>query len=54
MKQNTMLKVVNPILGVLLLNQLLSGAFAGALSHDAFEVLHEGERSRSPSPSHCM
>ena len=42
MKRNTILKFLNPILGLLLLNQILSGFFADFLPHAAFEVLHEG------------
>ena len=42
MKKHSVLKVVNLILAVLVLNQLLTGFFRGSLSHEAFEVLHEG------------
>ena len=45
MTKNTALKILNPILGVLLINQALTGIFADALfrrSPRAFEVLHEG------------
>ena len=42
MKRNTMLKVLNPILGVLLVNQIVTGIFHEALSHDAFEIMHQG------------
>lgn len=41
MKRSNMLKVLNPILAVLFLNQILTGAFHGALPHEAFEILHE-------------
>ena len=40
-KYNT-LKIVNPILLVLVLNQLVTGLVGGKLSHEAFEILHEG------------
>jgi hypothetical protein len=36
------LKIVNPILGVLLLNQIMTGLFHDALPHEAYEILHEG------------
>lgn len=42
MKRNTMLKILNPVLGVLLANQILTGVFRGALPREAFEVMHEG------------
>ena len=42
MKRNTMLKIVNPILGVLLVNQIVTGIFHGGLSHETFEIMHEG------------
>ena len=42
MKRNTMLKIVNPILGVLLVNQALTGILHEALPHEAFEIMHEG------------
>ncbi len=45
MTKNTALKILNPVLGVLLINQMATGIFASeiqARSHDAFEVLHEG------------
>jgi hypothetical protein len=41
MKRNTMLKIVNPVLGVLFINQILTGVFGGSLSREAFEILHE-------------
>ena len=44
MKRNTMLKIVNPVLGVLFINQILSGVFGPALfriSPKAFEILHK-------------
>ncbi len=42
MKRNTALKILNPILGVLVLNQVLTGLFAEDISHEVFEVLHGG------------
>ena len=41
MKRNTMLKILNPILGVLLVNQILTGVFHAGLPHEAFEIMHE-------------
>lgn len=41
MQRNTALKIVNPILGLLLLNQILSGIFGHSLSHEWFETLHK-------------
>ena len=42
MKSNTILKILNPILGILFLNQIFTGFFHDSLSHEAFEILHEG------------
>jgi len=42
MKKNTMLKVINPVLAVLIVTQALSGLLRDQLSHEAFEVIHEG------------
>ena len=42
MKRNTMLKIVNPILGVLLVNQLVTGFAGRSLSYEAFGLLHRG------------
>lgn len=41
MKRNTMLKILNPILGILLVNQILTGFFHDIIPHEAFEILHE-------------
>jgi hypothetical protein len=41
MKRNTMLKIANPILGILVINQILTGIFGRSLSREAFEILHE-------------
>ena len=42
MQRNAALKILNPLLGILLVNQLLTGFFADRLSPQAFEILHEG------------
>ena len=42
MKRNTVLKILNPILGVLLVNQILTGLFSDNLPPKAFEILHGG------------
>lgn len=42
MKKNTALKALNPIIAILLVNQLLSGFFSGSISPAAFEIRHEG------------
>jgi hypothetical protein len=42
MSGNKVLKVLNPILAVLLLNQAATGFLADSLPHETFEVLHEG------------
>lgn len=41
MKRNTMLKIVNPVLGVLVISQILTGLLADTLPPKAFEILHE-------------
>ena len=41
MSRNTMLKILNPILGILLLNQILTGVFHSGLPHETFEIFHE-------------
>jgi hypothetical protein len=41
MKRNTMLKIANPILGILVINQILTGIFGRSLSHEGFEILHK-------------
>ena len=41
MTRASVLKIVNPILGVLLLNQVATGLLHGVLPYEAFEVLHE-------------
>jgi hypothetical protein len=41
MKRNTALKILNPVLLVLFINQALSGLFHSKYSYEAFELLHE-------------
>lgn len=42
MTRTSALKIVNPILGVFLLNQVITGLLRDMLSREAYEVLHEG------------
>ncbi len=45
MNRNAMLKILNPLLGLLIVNQILTGLLADELfkvSPNAFEILHEG------------
>jgi hypothetical protein len=45
MNRNTMLKILNPLLGLLVLNQILTGLLADELfkiSPKAFSILHAG------------
>lgn len=42
MKRNSVLKGINPILGVFLFNQVLTGLLNKTLPHEVFEVLHKG------------
>lgn len=41
MKRNTVLKILNPILGIFLVNQIATGLLRAKLSYEAFEILHE-------------
>lgn len=44
MTRNTLLKILNPVLGLLVVNQILTGLLADELfklSPNAFEILHE-------------
>ena len=41
-KRNTLLKILNPILGVLLVNQILTGLFSDSIPPHVFEILHGG------------
>jgi hypothetical protein len=42
MQRNTALKIVNPALGLLVLNQVATGLVGDLLPRQAFEALHEG------------
>jgi hypothetical protein len=42
MKRNTVLKIINPVLGLMFLNQILTGFFHGSLSYELFELIHKG------------
>lgn len=42
MKRNFILKILNPILAILFLNQFLTGLLHDAIPKKAYEVLHEG------------
>jgi len=42
MKKNTALKILNPILLVLLLNQAVTALFSVELPHKVFDILHKG------------
>lgn len=42
MNRNKILKVLNPILGLLLVNQIVTGIFGESLPNELFEILHEG------------
>ena len=41
MKKQKLLKILNPILLVLMINQLASGFLGHSMSHEAFEMLHK-------------
>lgn len=42
MKRNSVLKILNPILALLFLNQILAGLFHQSLPRNVFEILHQG------------
>ncbi len=42
MKKTTVLKILNPILLLLIVNQALTGIFRMKLSYQTFVTLHEG------------
>ena len=42
MKRNSALMTVNPILGICFVNQVVTGLIHGRLSHETYEILHEG------------
>ena len=46
MKRNTMLKIVNPVLGVLVISQILTGLLAETLPPKAFEIPSSQQHSR--------
>ena len=41
MQRNSILKVVNPILGILVLNQIVTGLLRGVLPRRVFVFMHE-------------
>jgi hypothetical protein len=41
-KPQAILKVLNPILGILVLCQMLTGVTGSLMPRDTFEILHEG------------
>ena len=41
MKRNSILKIVNPILGILLVSQITTGLLGGTLSREVFEIVHK-------------
>ncbi|MBN2704619.1 MAG: hypothetical protein JXR23_10460 [Pontiellaceae bacterium] len=42
MNKQKLLKIVNPIMAILILNQMLTGLLNDVLSHESFEFFHEG------------
>ncbi len=42
MNRNTMLKILNPLLILLLVNQMLTGMFGRSMSREAFQLFHKG------------
>ena len=42
MKKTTLLKILNPILGLLIINQVVTGVFGAKLPAWAFETFHVG------------
>lgn len=40
MQSNSILKILNPVLAVLFLNQILTGIFHDAISKETYELLH--------------
>ncbi|MBN2071304.1 MAG: hypothetical protein JW814_07605 [Candidatus Krumholzibacteriota bacterium] len=42
MKKTGVLKVVNLILGIFFVNQVVTGLIHARLSHNMYEILHEG------------
>jgi len=41
MKASAILKVLNPVLAVLMLNQAVTGIFSGVIPRPVFEVIHQ-------------
>lgn len=41
MKKNTGLKILNPILGILIINQIVTGTLGMRIGYEAFEIFHE-------------
>lgn len=41
MKRNDVLKIINPLLALLVINQITTGLLADDLPHEVFETLHE-------------
>lgn len=41
MNKNSLLKIVNPIMGLLFIAQILSGLFHRYIPHELFELVHE-------------
>lgn len=42
MKRNTLLKILNPILAILLANQVLTATLRWVLARESFRVIHTG------------
>ena len=42
MNKNRILKVLNPIIAILILNQAVTGLFQKSISYKTYEVLHGG------------
>jgi uncharacterized membrane protein YraQ (UPF0718 family) len=42
MQRNTVLKIVNPVLGLVVLSQLVTGTLHGVLPRQVFETMHHG------------
>ncbi len=42
MKKNALLKILNPILLVLFINQAITALFLDELPHKVFEIFHKG------------
>ena len=42
MKKQTLLKIINPLLGLLVLNQAVTGMLHDVMPYELFELLHKG------------